>query len=204
MPPVQIVILAKSVKHRGHCVAGKCVETKRWYRPVSTLSGDELSDSQVKIQNNYGQYSVKPLQKIEMGFLNHVPLIQQPENYLIDNVIWQQKYNIRLDELDTYLDQPDNIWGVDNKVSYSCISSGTIPIRQSLYLVQVQNLYLYYGEEGRRRASFTYNEIAYDLPVTDPEFYKIVNENRCLKGILCISLGEEYRGYCYKIVASIF
>lgn len=204
MPAVQIVILAKSAKHRGHCVAGKCVKTKRWYRPVSSSNGDELSDSQVKFQNNYGQYSVKTLQKIEMGFLNHVPLIQQPENYLIDNVIWQQKYNIKLEELDAYLEQPDSIWGMDNKVSYSSISSRAILIEQSLYLVQVQNISLYYDEERKRRASFSYNGIAYDLPVTDPEFYKIVSDKKDIKGILCISLGEEYHGYCYKIVAAIF
>ena len=44
MPAVQIVILAKSVKHGNHCVAGKCVRSKRWYRPVSTIDGEELGE----------------------------------------------------------------------------------------------------------------------------------------------------------------
>jgi len=84
------------------------------------------------------------------------------------------------------------------------IESNYIHIQQSLYLVQAQNISLYYDGERKRRASFKYNGIDYDLPVTDPEFYNIVNEDKDFKGILCISLGEEYHGYCYKIVATIF
>lgn len=56
------------------------------------------------------------------------------------------------------------------------------------------------------RASFIYNEIKYDLAVTGREFFPIIgNNNKFLleKAILCISLGEVYRDYCYKLVASI-
>lgn len=204
MPPVQIVILAKSVKHQNHCVAGKCIINKKWYRPVSTVTGGELNNEQVMVQNIHGAYRVKPLQKVEMSFLNHVPLLQQPENHLIDGNIWQQKYKIHLNEIDQYLDRPDDIWGLGNRVDYSLIESNYIHIHQSLYLVQAQNISLYYDGERKRRASFQYNGIDYDLPVTDPEFYNIVNEDKDFKGILCISLGEEYHGYCYKIVATIF
>ena len=204
MPPVQIVILAKSVKHQNHCVAGKCIIHKKWCRPVSTVTGGELNNEQVMVQNIHGTYRVKPLQKVEMSFLNHVPLLQQPENHLIDGNVWQQKYKINLNEIDQYLDWPDDIWGLGNRVDYSLIESNYIHIQQSLYLVQAQNISLYYDGERKRRASFKYNGIDYDLPVTDPEFYNIVNEDKDFKGILCISLGEEYHGYCYKIVATIF
>lgn len=204
MPAVQIVILAKSVKHGEHCVAGKCVDTGRWYRPVSTPEGAELNNTQVMYKNIHGTYSVKPLQKIQMGFLNHAPLIHQPDNYLIDSSIWQQKYKINLDELSNYFDQPDSIWREGNRVNYELIKSRKVNIEQSLYLVQVKELKLYYNQDRRRRASFIYNKIDYDFAVTDPNFDKIMCENSDLKGVLCISLGEEYNGFCYKLIATIF
>ena len=37
-----IVILANSVKHGNHCVAGKCITSKSWARPVFDVSGGEL------------------------------------------------------------------------------------------------------------------------------------------------------------------
>jgi hypothetical protein len=74
MSQVEIVVLANSVKHGQHCVAGKCMETGKWIRPVSNTRGGELNHEQAKYQNKYGVYSVKPLQRILMGFLHPVPL----------------------------------------------------------------------------------------------------------------------------------
>lgn len=204
MSPVKIVILAKSVKHSEHCVAGKCIRSGQWYRPVSTINGGPLNSNQVKYKNMHGTYSVKTLQKIDMGFLRHVPLLNQPENYLIDNNTWQQSYKIGLEELNNYIDKPENIWGEGNRVDYNLIQSRQILIQQSLYLVQVEELNLYYTPEQKRRASFIYNKVKYDFAATDPNFDKIITEQPMLKSILCISLGEVYNGFCYKLIATIF
>lgn len=102
-----------------------------------------------------------------------------------------------------YLDNPQSLWGDKNFISYNLISSGNIVIHQSLYLVQTKNLNLYTLEQ-KRRAKFSYNNISYDFPVTDPNFDKIMTEGKNTSGILCISLGENFNGYCYKIVATIF
>lgn len=203
MTQAEIVILANSVKHGQHCVAGKCTTTGAWIRPVSNAQGAELSHEQAKCQNPYGIYGVKPLQKIRMGFSQHVPLTHQPENYLIDGNVWQQHYSIGLPDLYNYLDQPNDIWGLDNRVQHSLITSGIYSVAQSLYLIQVNELRLY-TEDNRRRASFTYNGIDYDLAVTDPRFDDIVENNQAVNQILCVSLGEEYQGYCYKLVAAVF
>jgi hypothetical protein len=78
-------------------------------------------------------------------------------------------------------------------------------IGQSLYLVKVQGGTLYKNEENKRRVSFSYKEIIYDLSSTDPNFDSLLeNSSKNLMGILCISLGENFNGYCYKIVATIF
>lgn len=203
MIQAEVVILANSIKHKQHCVAGKCLRSGRWIRPVSNPQGAELSHVQAKSQNPYGTYGVKPLQKIQMGFLQHVPLAHQPENYLIDGNLWQQNFSIGLAALPTYLDHPVDIWGLGNKVAHNLITSGLFKVTQSLYLVKVDRLRLYMNND-RRRVSFIYNGIDYDLPVTDPKFDEILRESRAVNQILCISLGEALQGYCYKIVATIF
>lgn len=199
-----IVVLANSVKHHQHCVAGKCVSTGQWIRPVSSAAGGELTRSQVTYRNIHGLYTVKPKQKIEMFFSSAVPLINQPENHLISDQRWQQRYTIRDDELSSYLDHPDDLWGESDRVSYSDILQRRIVISQSLYLVKVDKLELYKNKYGKRRANFNYNGIDYDLAVTDPSFDQKQSGSEAFEGILCISLGEEYEGSCYKLVATIF
>lgn len=85
-----IVIFANSAKHHAHCVAGKEFTTKKWIRPVSDVSGKELSDSQCTYKNPYGEFFVKPLQKIELSLNQHAPLPHQPENYVISGEKWSQ------------------------------------------------------------------------------------------------------------------
>lgn len=200
-----IVVFANSVKHGKHCVAGKDIVTKKWYRPVSSEDGAELSGEQIRYANKFGKYSVKPLQKIEMSFLRHVPLMHQPENYLISNNEWQQKYSINIQEVAQYLDNPVDLWGCGNSICAESILNSEIKIYNSLYLVQVKSSNLYITEENKRRISFTYNNIEYDLPVTDPNFDKIERCEQVYHNVLCVSLGERFTrtNRHYKIVASI-
>ena len=204
MPKKIIVVLANSVKHQQHCVAGKCIITKKWIRPVANANGAELSHDQAKYENPYGKFNVKPKQKIEISLESHVPLPNQPDNYLIDNIRWQQKYVIEDHELSNYLDSPNDLWGQGDRVPFSVIENEEIIVTQSLYLVQVENLELYMNQYDKRRASFHYNGHAYDLAVTDPNFDTILNDEIEANGVLCISLGEEFEGNCYKLVATIF
>jgi len=199
-----IVILANSVKHHQHCVAGKCLSSRQWIRPVSTLEGAELTHDQSTYTNPYGNYIVRPKQKIEMILISSVPLINQPENFLISEQRWIQRYKIDDSELTGFLDNPVNLWGESNSVNYLDITQNRIIIDQSLYLVQTDNLRLYKNQYDKHRASFIYSGTSYDLPVTDPNFDKKANEMENVLGILCLSLGEEYQGSCYKLVAAIF
>lgn len=202
-----VVIFANSVKNHNHCVAGKEVDTQIWIRPVSDCDGGALSCEQCLAENIHGKFKVSPLQKIEMGLAQPVPLINQPENHLISGKIWQQKYNINKNEIPHYLDAPDSLWGAGNKVEYAQIEGGLIKIDQSLYLVRVGNLQLT-KVNSKRRATFEYNGVPYDLPATDPNFDQQL-EKPNNQQILCVSLGEKFdpddgNNYsCYKIVAAI-
>lgn len=199
-----IVVLANSVKHGAHCVAGKSLSTGRWIRPVSNQQGGELQDNQCVVENPYGYFSVKPLQQVWVGFDAHVPLANQPENYLIDGTVWRQNYRFDPAELMRLIDQPESLWGEGRSVLMSSIRSGSINIEQSLFLVKVEGLMLGYNDVGKRRAKFYYNGLYYDLPVTDPDFDEMLRAQPRLQDILCVSLGEPFDGECYKIVATIF
>jgi len=123
---------------------------------------------------------------------------------VIDDSVWRQNYRISEQELSQYLDEPDDIWGATDRVSHALIMSGDFVIEQSLYLVAVDNLTLYKNQYDRRRASFVYGGINYDLAATDPNFDRITQNNEVVSGILCVSLGEAYQGNCFKLVATIF
>lgn len=198
-----LVIFANSVKHHQHCVAGKDILTKEWVRPVGDKNGCALKDEQVKCKNIYGKYPVKPLQKINIEFLQKAPLKQQPENYIISNKIWEQNYKIEREEIESFLNNPSNLWldGIskNDRVNYQLIQNNKIQITQSLYLIKVNNLKV---DKQDRRAIFSFNNSSYDLALTDPVF-KDFKDTELKNKYLVISLGEEFRGYCYKLVASI-
>ncbi len=175
-----VVIFANSVKRHQHCVAGKDVKTKKWIRAVADESGKELANSQICVKNPYGIYEVQPLQRVEIKFIKHAPLPNQPENYVVSNDIWIQRYKIYRDEIKEYLDYPHNLW-IDNisdndKVDYRFIENGVLSIYQSLYLIEVEKIHIYWydrshlGRTPQRRGRFRYKGIVYDLPITDPKF----------------------------------
>ncbi len=149
---------------------------------------------------------------MKIKFTKHSPLPQQPENYIISNEIWEQDYKIEREELKEYLDDPNDLW-LDNmsdsdRVNYKLIKNGDIKIEQSLYLIDVDKIYIYWkdrsnsGKYRQRRGKFEYKNTSYDLPLTDPNFRQF--EKQVLKNkFLCISLGEDFNGYCYKLIASI-
>jgi hypothetical protein len=201
---LRMVVFANSVKHSKHCIAGKLVDSKKWVRPVANDLGAELSTQQIKYKNPYGEFHTKTLQIIKFTYLKHVPLINQPENYLIDDQAWKQNYSINESDINDYLDMPSDLWGSEDRVSYNEILNKEIIIKQSLYLVKVDDLKLHKNSNNKRRASFVYNQASYDLAVTDPFFEKNSNRINELQNILCISLGEEYRGSCFKLVAAIY
>lgn len=107
-----LVIFANSVKHKKHCVAGKDESTKQWIRPVSNVDGAELTKEQTLTSNPYGAFPVKPMQKVIIDFCSHAPLINQPENWLINQEHqWKQNYKINENQIKDFLDTPHTLWG---------------------------------------------------------------------------------------------
>ena len=69
----EFVVFANSFKNKFHCVAGKTTNNKKWIRPVSNKNGGELNHEQIKYKNQYGIFSVKTLQIINLYLDEHEP-----------------------------------------------------------------------------------------------------------------------------------
>ena len=216
-----IVILANSVKHSQHCVAGKDIITKKWIRPVKNIEGCELSHEQAKCKNPHGIFPISVLQKIEIEFSCNAPLINQPENYVITDCVWLQRYKLERNELNAFLDNPEILWdnesssgsGSNDRIDYNKILNENIKINQSLYLISPDSSTVLVTtnieNKKRIRVSFTYRDVFYNLATTDPVIWKEYSSRETGEyqfenpKILCISLGEKFDdGFCYKLVAS--
>ncbi|MDP3843197.1 MAG: hypothetical protein Q8Q81_11480 [Oxalobacteraceae bacterium] len=196
-----IVIFANSVKHGLHCVAGKSISNGAWVRLVADENGSALNHEQAKYTNPYGRFTVKPLQKITMDLVQNVPLPHQPENHISGDE-WTQAYTIGSDSLRLYADTPETLWGTANRISQTDVINQTVIIEQSLYLVNVENI-SFHRPDNKRRISFSFNGHDYDLPSTDPNFDALEAGTSTHNNYLCVSLGEDYQGYHYKIIATI-
>jgi hypothetical protein len=199
-----ILILASSIKFGGRCLAGKSQKTNQWVRVVGDANGAALTPEQTMYTNTFGSNKAKPLQRIDMILGQHVPKLHQPENY-IHVAGWTQAYgyNVKLNELEKYADRPDSLWDEGDRVSEFLIGAGLITIPQSLYLVKVDDLVIRKVGD-KRRVIFNYNGRMYNLAATDPNYDQFEAGHLVPNGFLCISLGEEFQGDHYKIVATIF
>ena len=144
----------------------------------------------------------------------------QTENHLIDdNTYWTLVGKGGWEDARNALD-PGPLWdntsssynGLHDRVS----EQAAAPAQGSLRLVEVQDFVVNVVVEGeefgnrkrRVRGQFSRNGVHHHLSITDP-----VMERRYFAGqngsfqvghaILCISLGEPYQGYAYKLIAGV-
>lgn len=201
-----VLILASSRKPGGRCVAGKIVGTNQWIRPVGNAAGSALTTDEAVYTNSFGGQRVKPLIKVDMELGMHVPLVHQPENYLyLPGWVQTHGYGVKPHRLHPYLDSPDTLWGSNrDRVSDHDIRHGIIAVPQSLYLIAVSDIVFSRNAHESARITFTYNGLSYTLACTDLNYEKFENGTLVPNGILCISLGEDFNGDHYKIVATIF
>jgi hypothetical protein len=219
-----IVCLASSrKKYPNRCVAGK--ELRRgsfgaWLRPVSDHPKGDLTLEHRRYEDGSDP---EVLDVLKISLQEARPQGCQKENHLIDlDTHWVLERRITWDELAPAVDQ---IAGPLWVTGYSG-SNGTndrIPeeaakeLPSSLLLIEPEQLSISIALEGgydkpaykKVRAHFQLNGRDYLLAVTDPPVedkyrlkdvgeYKIKAPTR-----LCISIGEAYKGFCYKLVAGM-
>lgn len=210
---MRIVCLANSRKYQNRCLAGIEVSNNnepimkngrpKWIRPVCNTERGEVPTELVK--------NIKLLDIIELEQIGPAVRRNQPENiyFKTDSLKVVDKYNKKLipDIIDN--ERFSNIFG-DTKD----FISQYVKLDYSLTLISTSVFSPYlkdrseYGNAPQLRFRFIYNGDSYDLAVTDLEFEKkYETDANILKRVdqvyLVISLGGEYKGRNYKLIAGV-
>ena len=219
-----IVCFANSRKKLGRCVAGKIRHGNgtfgEWIRPVGNHGDKALSAHDTRYE---GSIDPSLLDIMNITFLQKDPHDHQPENHLIDpNFYWERLEKITFSRATGALDPPQSdLWGLSSDTSYHgrfdrVPLADAAAFNYSLRLIAVEDLTVRvcvesanFGDMKKKlRGYFTYAKHNYALMVTDPvreSIYLPQAENTYNIGsaILCISLGEPYNGYAYKLIAGV-
>lgn len=218
-----IICLANSRKIAGRCVAGKEIgggKIGSWIRPISGRPAGELSEEDRRFEN--GQ-DPKLLDVVRIPMVEARPHGFQTENHLIDDgCYWTKERQASWDELQSALDEVSGaLWDNSSSSTYGrndrVEEAAANKLDSSLRLVEVRDLKIVVAVEGAEfgnakrkvRGRFTLNGAQYWLSVTDPVVERQYlagkdGEFKVADAILCISLGEPYGGYAYKLIAGVF
>lgn len=227
MPTIEMIILTKSKKLGGKCIAGLRTDGGGWVRPVAP-SPDGTLFPQHYLLTSGSEAEVLDVVKVELTEPRPEP--HQPENWLVSDRRW------RLIARPASEEQRSILW--DHIVSGPTLlgnQSDRIHIRRfeeepaeaSLALVIPSKIEWTVGESVRGarqiRAVFKLKGATYDLAVTDPDWnnrlsrlaegvypltkLKSIGLKPSDKFLLTISLGEPFPRYRpthhFKLVASV-
>lgn len=216
-----IICLANSRKTSGRCVAGREVLAAGvgpWIRPHSSRPTHELSEDERRYQN--GQ-DPRLLDVIAVPVVGPRPHAYQVENYLIDDQFyWGFIRQASKPEIQACLDSVSGaLWGTGssyNGTNDRIDEHAAGALGESLKLLEVKDLSIHVGIEGAEfgnakrkvRGDFTLNSIHYLLAITDPLIEKqyLGGANGSYKvgrAALCVSLGDAFQGYAYKLIAGV-
>ncbi len=228
-----ICVLANSVKKGASCIAGIEVilgldgqvrSFGEWVRPV----GSADRENAIKIWQSKMSNGKQPklLDLIQIPVLKNVGTEIQPENWLVDNTrLWNYRGRLRAADfgrLKRLSDNSSDLW-LDRGLSTDRVSSRSLLACQanSLRFVEVSSFKVLIASHGRncnkRRARFTFKNVNYELPLTDPNIQKkyFPTWPSVATGFvdgppesctLTVSLGEawpENSGTHYKFVAAV-
>lgn len=225
----QVIILAKSSKHHGHCVGGVEVGTGNWIRLVSE---DEETDGALTDQDMISADGSPcgVLDKVTVTCLRENPTDNQPENYLIDRSVPFVKNGVAT--LEEVLQVPHiranewlhniyaNQWpAVEVSEWEAYLNKGYR--KYSIVFVEVDNLTLHHveNEKGKKKtkANFEFKNKSGEvrnyknISITDPDYYETPDGYTIPKAYLIISFPnrpivdeDSGRTRYYKFIAKIF
>jgi hypothetical protein len=214
-----IVCLANSRKTSGRCIAGSDPQGGAWVRPISAREHGEVSEWERQYQDGTDP---QVLEVIDIPLNEPRPTSYQSENWLLDpEQYWQRRGRIEWGDLAALQSEPSALWldgtpstiaGENDRVS----EENATTFSDSLRLIWVDNLSLRvfapgadWGNSKRKvLGEFTYLGIPYAFWVTDAvvEREYLSRDNGVYElsdCFLTISLGEQFQGYCYKMIAAV-
>ncbi|MEC7796057.1 MAG: hypothetical protein VX755_01870 [Pseudomonadota bacterium] len=212
-----IICLAKSRRPGGVCVAGREIREGQigpWIRPVS--DNGAVPSSILRMGGRWLQLC----DVVEIGLKQPSPHTYQIENHLLDQERpWKRIRRATDDEVRAAIQEPATpLWngvfstkgGRRDKVPLVLANKSG----GSLRFIAVENLSIssvsdvHDASRRKTRGMFTYAGVSYCLSITD---YDVENEYKSRpagvyavgRSYLCVSLGEGYGGYAYKLIASV-
>jgi hypothetical protein len=203
----------------GTCVAGVS-EDDEWFRPLGSGDGGAVLRNERTLDSGSEPLL---LDQIVVSLKAPVPDQYQPENWTVKNATWRFVRHFDIDSARPLLvrlrtRQPELFRNRTDRISQAELDAD--PATASLTIVCPADFRLYYRRNwwngGRRiRAEFVQAGQQYDLAMTDPAFKDLVGElpdDERVKAedlfpntsfFLTISLGEPWKGDCYKMVAGV-
>lgn len=186
---------------------------------MSARENSELSEEERRFQDGSDP---RVLDIISIPLLELKPHAFQVENHLIDaNYYWTLERRATLDQTRATVDRTGQpLWnnlsssynGTHDRVEVAAVS----PADGSLRLIEIDDLTINVVMEGAEfnngkrkvRGRFTHAGVQHYLSITDPiiERHYLAGKDGAFpvgRAILCISLGEPYQGYVYKLIAAV-
>lgn len=208
----KIIILTKSKKHSGYCVAGIDYETGEWIRLVSSDSETEGAVPWEDLQYSNGE-TLEVYDIIMCRLLRKCGTIVQPENCLYDETVkWEKVGKSNLDEVIKIhgYDSVDYVFeNEDTKLPADWIFSGN----PSLCLLKVKDASIWVKtfEDKKISLNFTYDDIQYKyMSISQIDllnYYRNKTDDSYPLGTVTVvfSLTDKYywNGKYYKVVAQI-
>lgn len=212
-----IVVLAKSAKYGGYCVAGIELGTNRWIRPVThdeNTQGAVPADAIVYADKT----EIQPLDVVQIEFASADASEVQPENFFYTAETWKKFGRWSMSDFEKFcgLDSTDYIFYDDaRRIEPKVVSTFDVDARRSLMILPVENVSVITemsNDEKKIRASFDYNGTRYErFGVGDIALREEFSARDCgefflaERAIATFSLAKPYKdGRCYKILAQLW
>lgn len=175
----EILVLTKSYKDGGFCVAGIDLTNNEFIRLVSNSDGGPLSDTETE--------SISPLTVISFWGIPF-PLKNQIENVIIDNekqisIIRQETISTVEKMFDEKIFHNTGLIYNDEPVLERDIMKN---VTSSLSIALFTNMNISKNLQGKYRAKFSYENTQKNFSMTDPEYCN--NDYYIHEGLMIISI----------------
>lgn len=215
----EIVILARSRKHSAYCIAGIDCDSKNLVRIITNNENNHYAVKREELEDDEGNVAMLYDNIVIVVGEDKINIPHQPENVMLDtNYYISNKGRYRKDHLRELIDLLSNkydyiFYNSNRFLSQNEINQIKEEERRSLEIINPQYLIIRVKDNIKKTltGSVKYNGIWYNnLSITDKEFesdyYDEINDNKQIRidnPYILISLGEEFNGNYYKLIACI-
>lgn len=205
-----IVILTKSTKRGGYCVAGVDAHTGQWVRLTSSeqWSHGALTDAHMTCTDGS---ACSVLDCVRVDIQQETPIAYQPENVRINESVKFEKLRTWTIQDVLKVHPAERHEAIYSNARYYLTEDDMPDVDRSLILVRTPWLRISQlsapPEKPRTKANFLYRNTFYDrFSVTDPDFYQFENMAVLRHVYLVISIPDVPfdNGWYYKFIAKIF